>query len=304
MVLGQGEFGTVREVVEISDKGGHRELPKLLRRLSTQQSQGPSSHNRQASMDIAFMGNSSVGRHAHNRQGSAGIDEMYEHDDHYEVVDRGDESSEVSLEMEEIEKAHRARKVLKKRCWREGKARYAIKRLRDDLLDFVRDDDVDYDHQHRTIGAMDLAMEAKLLASFSHPNICKLRGTAGVPGRPDFSLILDRLYMTLEEKIDEWRGELKHSKRFANALSLKGFLKKLYIRKRPLDDAEVIAMDTTRSKTSSTQRSGQSNQMYQKEQLLHRLYAGFDVARALRHLHHHNLLYRDLKVRTNSGSVG
>ena len=333
MLLGQGEFGNVREVTEICDQAGNRDLPQLLRRLSTQnlQPQNPP-HQRQVSMDVSFLQN-------HSRQSSSGggpssdgcrwqpsmgLESMiFEHDDHYEMLDESentaavaanrqenvnddDNNEEGSMEMKELEEvdhARRARKVLKKRCWRDGKARYAVKQLRDDLCDYDEEDKEDHDHQHRTIGAMDLAMEAKLLASFSHPNICKLRGTAGVPGHPDYMLILDRLYMTLDEKIDEWRDELKKGKRLVGALTCQALFGKLFMRERTVDSSDATAMDAIRSKTSTQHRFGQSHLMFQKEQMLHRLYAAFDVARALRHLHRHKLLYRDLKVRSSIFSI-
>ena len=43
--------------------------------------------------------------------------------------------NEGSMEFVPSESAMQARKVLKRRCWRDGKARYAIKQLRPELLE-------------------------------------------------------------------------------------------------------------------------------------------------------------------------
>ena len=61
--------------------------------------------------------------------------------------------------------------------------------------------------------AIDLVMEAKVLACLSHPNIIKLHGiTAGSVSRAftrrrGYFLILDRLYGSLEDKIRTWVDE-------------------------------------------------------------------------------------------------
>ena len=51
---------------------------------------------------------------------------------------------------------------------------------------------------------------AKFLACFSHPNIVKMRGTVGVPGSPEFLIIMDCLTMTLREKMLKWKEEKRH----------------------------------------------------------------------------------------------
>jgi serine/threonine protein kinase len=81
----------------------------------------------------------------------------------------------------------------------EGAARYALKRLRSDLTDVLR-----------ARGAIDLAMEAKFLARLSHPNIVKMRGYAsGSSLRPDFFIVLDRLYEILNRRIKDWKYALR-----------------------------------------------------------------------------------------------
>ena len=82
----------------------------------------------------------------------------------------------------------------------EGAARYAVKRLRSDLNDM-----------HRARGAIDLAIEAKFLSRLSHPNIVKMRGFASGPFlRPDFFIVLDRLYEILSQRVKVWKHALQN----------------------------------------------------------------------------------------------
>jgi len=80
----------------------------------------------------------------------------------------------------------------------DGLARYAVKRLKDEV-----------DGKHCMDAAIDLACEAMFLQSISHTNIIHLRGTVGMPGAPGFAILLDRLVMTLEQKFSEWQAEKK-----------------------------------------------------------------------------------------------
>ena len=87
-----------------------------------------------------------------------------------------------------------ARAFMAEHTLRDGDARYAIKRLKPGLSD-----------KDKVHGVKDLAIEAKFLAAVSHPNICKMRGTAATDSlRYDFFIILDRLYETLDERIEDW----------------------------------------------------------------------------------------------------
>lgn len=58
-------------------------------------------------------------------------------------------------------------------------------------------------------GMIDLAIEAKFLSCINHPNIIKMRGVAGEPCSPDFSLVLDRLCITLQEQMELWTADKK-----------------------------------------------------------------------------------------------
>eukprot|EP00540_Astrosyne_radiata_P014146 CAMPEP_0116822542 /NCGR_PEP_ID=MMETSP0418-20121206/328_1 /TAXON_ID=1158023 /ORGANISM="Astrosyne radiata, Strain 13vi08-1A" /LENGTH=403 /DNA_ID=CAMNT_0004450671 /DNA_START=1599 /DNA_END=2810 /DNA_ORIENTATION=- len=84
-----------------------------------------------------------------------------------------------------------------------GTCRYALKHLKPTLKDPTT----------ICMAAADLGMEAHLLASLDHPNLVKIHG--GSMGGMDsyaqdcrsdgYFLILDRLYGTLQDRIEEWR---------------------------------------------------------------------------------------------------
>jgi serine/threonine protein kinase len=141
-VLGQGEFGTVREVREVS-----LSQRKLLRKDSSK-------------LNL--------------------FDEAYTEKD----------------EVSGLSKMDRDRLTVRQLSYREGRARYAIKRVREDLVG-----------KDRILASLDLAVEARFLASLTHPNIVRMRGAGGVPGGPLFVIVMDRLYGTLEERLAVWRSE-------------------------------------------------------------------------------------------------
>ena len=112
------------------------------------------------------------------------------------------------------------------------------------------------DHQMFVNGVVDLAIEAKYLAVIRHPNIIKMRAvSAGSPFRSDYFLVLDRLYDIMPTRLALWR-----KKRVKGA-------------RKMLDRGGKKAM----------------------EQWLERLTVAYDLSTALVHLHHMNILYRDLK---------
>jgi serine/threonine protein kinase len=100
---------------------------------------------------------------------------------------------------DEVYDQNNTRGFMKDHCLRNGEARYAVKRIRHDL---VGEEDI-------TDAAIDLAREAQFLAGLSHPNIIKIRGTSNVPGHPKYCLILDRLYDTLEVQMLKWKVQVK-----------------------------------------------------------------------------------------------
>lgn len=90
------------------------------------------------------------------------------------------------------------RSQMQRRCVRQGKARYAIKTLRQGTV-------MKYRKEKRVLDA--LAIEAQFLSVIEHPNIIKMRGVASVDQMsPEYFIVLDRLYETLDNKLRvEWK---------------------------------------------------------------------------------------------------
>ena len=75
---------------------------------------------------------------------------------------------------------------------------YVVKVLRTDLSE-----------EEHTKGIVDLAIEANFLETISHPNIITMRAMANSdPYENRFFVILDRLVMTLDRKMNFWRKEV------------------------------------------------------------------------------------------------
>lgn len=99
---------------------------------------------------------------------------------------------------------------------RDGDARYAIKKMRDDL-----------DKEDTLKGIYDLAVEAKFLAVIDHPHIIRIRAIATTEYlHKDFFVILDRLYNTLEKEIDKWGSKQRKNSVMGKILDMKGKKKK------------------------------------------------------------------------------
>jgi hypothetical protein len=122
-------------------------------------------------------------------------------------------------EDHEDEFDHETRGFMKDHCLREGEARYAVKRVKHEL-----------EGEGVVDAAIDLAREAQFLAGLSHPGIIKIRGTVGVPGHPRYAIVLDRLFDTLEVRIQVWKEQVKQSQGFMSLFHKnKATLKKNWI---------------------------------------------------------------------------
>lgn len=210
-ILGEGEFGTVREVTEVTLMGSFEELK---------------------SKDSSYR----------DLMSSAAFEALLKR---LRAL-----SSEEATEGS-IGELDKSRIAMKEMSFRDGKGRYAVKRVREDLQG-----------EQMVFAAMDLATEAMFLSTLSHPNIVRLRGAAGVPGHPSFMVIMDRLYLTMDEKIQIWQADT------------------------PLANGGCFGC-------------GSSPDAY-NDDVVERIVVGYDAARAVSFLHQNNIVYRDLKP-TNFG---
>uniref|UniRef100_A0A7S4K6K4 Protein kinase domain-containing protein n=1 Tax=Odontella aurita TaxID=265563 RepID=A0A7S4K6K4_9STRA len=93
---------------------------------------------------------------------------------------------------------------------RHGEARYVIKAIspevKRDASKFLR-------------AAMDMAIETQFLSVLDHPHIIRMRAVGnGDMFDKDYFLVLDRLYDTLDDRIEKWILELKRAKTFVGKL--------------------------------------------------------------------------------------
>eukprot|EP00529_Nitzschia_sp_RCC80_P024100 CAMPEP_0113448372 /NCGR_PEP_ID=MMETSP0014_2-20120614/4732_1 /TAXON_ID=2857 /ORGANISM="Nitzschia sp." /LENGTH=456 /DNA_ID=CAMNT_0000339581 /DNA_START=332 /DNA_END=1702 /DNA_ORIENTATION=- /assembly_acc=CAM_ASM_000159 len=142
------------------------------------------------------------------------------------------------------------RRFMEKHCIRKGKSRlhrYAFKTMKPECKENPR----------TFVSTMvDLAIECRFLATVRHPSIIKLRAVSdGFISSADDFLVLDRLYMTLTEKIVKWKDWNENG--FAKLFDFGGKKKKKF--------------------------------------LSDRLTVVYDVASAIAYLHDRSIIYRDLK---------
>mmetsp|Transcript_16953 Transcript_16953/g.28144 ORF Transcript_16953/g.28144 Transcript_16953/m.28144 type:complete len:637 (-) Transcript_16953:458-2368(-) len=239
-VLGEGEFGIVKQVQQFRvTENCH------ICFLHNGYNRGGSSTNLQdAQESLLLVVPPPLNNDNNNEQQPRDVTISSNGDEHISVT------SDIS-DIDELEADHNdddvlaTRGFMKDHCFRGGSARYAIKRLKDDLTG-----------EMRVAAAADIAMEAQFLSVVSHPNIVKIRGVGGTPGRPDFFIILDRLLATLTETCGVWKKQMKKAKGFCGLRKNRVKLDALW---------------------------------------LDRVIAAFDIARAVKYLHSKNIIFRDLK---------
>ena len=269
MMLGQGEFGVVLEVMgfNVDDECKCRHCSKgeednertdLL--LLTPATIYPPASPARAPPKSIFIGptsptsrqrTSSVTFAEHGKQDemsaeSESTDEQtQETQDLFDVISAYDEL-DIEHDDDSLSDMGLVRGRMSAHCLRHSVSRFAVKRLREGVGIEIKADAV-----------IDLACEPKYLASFSHPNIVRLRATVGTPGTPGFLLVLDRLTLTLEEKIHQWSLD---QRKFRGVM---GF------------GRDAASLDKL---------------------LMQRLIVAFDIARAMKYLHKKKILYRDIKA--------
>ena len=147
------------------------------------------------------------------------------------------------------------REYMSDNCLREDgeglHARYALKQLKSTNS-----------QKHVEQGLLDLSIEAKFLSRINHPNVIKMRGLTGKPLSPNFGLVLDRLYMTLEDRMDMWT-EIKKNSTNSGLCGCLGL--------GSLDEGTKASI------------------------LISVVTIAYDLACGMRYLHEQNILYRDTK---------
>jgi len=130
------------------------------------------------------------------------------------------------VEMENrIQAVVQSRKFMARQCLRQGKdPRYAFKIMQD-----VNRTDPDTFLN----SVVDMAIEIKFFASVRHPNILKMRAiSSGSLFEPDVFMILDKIYDTLEVRIEKWKQ--KDQNPFSRLFGLHKRNEKSFLAKRLL----------------------------------------------------------------------
>jgi serine/threonine protein kinase len=178
-LLGVGEFGAVYEVTRITDES-RMQLKELMQR------------------SMASL----------NTEETFGLFQ----DEGYSPGEDQPEGEDMSSALEEAEEK---RGTIRERCWKQGKARYAVKGLRSGT-----------EKRKVVHAAVDLAAEKEFLASMRHPNIIRLRGTVGTPGHAGYMLLMDRLHVSMNQKLHEWKQDVRGT---MDCLGMRVRHKKAYI---------------------------------------------------------------------------
>ena len=191
--LGRGEFGDVYAVNAI-----HHESDSCVCGMSCRTLE--STHWKRTNSDLSEDAESTFIIHK-----SFDVSEHRELSESHKIFVRGASSSD-SLERDSKVSivTSQEKDFMRDHCLSDAGPRFALKRLRGDAADMS--------DLWRLGACLDLAREAKFLASLNHPNIIKLRGTSGEYGDPGFTIILDIMVLTLDQAIEKWKSELKKTK--------------------------------------------------------------------------------------------
>lgn len=159
----------------------------------------------------------------------------------------------------------------------------------------------------------------------NHPNIISLRGIVSNPGTPNFGIILDRLHLTLTELSSSWKKSeesilmnlatansrkrkgassfLSMARVFPNQVmeTVIGVSQKVegILKGQNQSHRESAGSGTEASEEFRSAAAAATGKRASPEALLllgERILALWDVSEGMTHLHHHKILYRDLKT--------
>ena len=199
--LGQGQFGDVFDISSFQKEWGHCDCLRCQRAL--RKKGNPTQQDEDAEGGKPPLKRTgSIVNFAKLAQTTDNMDTIIYVSTRAAGTKDVDETDALSSGMQ-LDKAY-----MKAHCVRAGAPRFALKR--------VRSDNEGANPLWMLGATIDLAIEAKFLASLNHPNIIKMRGTLGEPGHNDFAIVLDRMTTTLDKAIDQWKRELKSRKYMLN----------------------------------------------------------------------------------------
>jgi Protein kinase domain len=168
-----------------------------------------------------------------------------------------------------------------KACWINGKE-LAIKYLRRPVM---------VSRKQFLYGAADLAQEAYFLHALHHDHIIRLHSVTDASLRDSFAsgkdcgffITVDRLYDTLEQRLEQWRQQEEKDKHHHHHLYHPGGL-------------FFSTLASFRSSSTSSSSSSSEAKDHKRELFRQKLQIALDIASALQYLHQNNVIFRDLKV--------
>lgn len=163
-------------------------------------------------------------------------------------------------------------------------AKYVMKSLKENLED-SNDSNLFLD------AAQDIAHEAKMLASLSHPNIISLHGLnadrcdAFLSGASAFFIILERMDCILADKLDIWAKEKNSFNPPKPLRTLRSIFK----------SGSSSGSVSSSSSSSSSSREADQIRKDEKGTTSNRLRVAISIASVLDYLHSRDVIFRDLK---------